>query len=128
MSRPGPVGLYLAYKLTKSSGDSIGSIVLSCPSASTCTVVASSFQQPDLSGAFVTEDGGRTWSASSMPTASPSQVQCFPNSQGTFVVHNFRLSAPQFQSAQNTCLSGMNFTVPMGVEDTNSGPDAPASH
>jgi hypothetical protein len=51
-----------------------------------------------------------------------------PDSQGTFVVHNFPLNAPQFQSAQNTCLSGMNFTVPTGIEDTNSGPNAPASH
>jgi RNA polymerase sigma-70 factor (ECF subfamily) len=50
-SRPGPPGL---------SGDSIGSIALSCPSASTCTVVASSFQQTGTSGAFVTEDGGQT--------------------------------------------------------------------
>jgi len=71
-SRPGPPGL---------SGDSTGSIALSCPSASTCTVVASSFQQTGTSGAFVTEDGGRTWSASPMPTASPSQVQCFPNAR-----------------------------------------------
>jgi hypothetical protein len=51
-----------------------------------------------------------------------------PNSQGTFVVHNFPLSAPQFQSAQNTCLSGMSFSVPMGIQDTNSVPNAPASH
>jgi hypothetical protein len=51
-----------------------------------------------------------------------------PHSQGTFVVHNFPLSAPQFQSAQNTCRSVTNFTGPMGVEDTNSGPNAPASH
>ena len=71
-SRPGPPGL---------SGDSIGSIALSCPSASTCTVVASSFQQTGTSGAFVTEDGGQTWSASPMPTAAPSQVQCFPNAR-----------------------------------------------
>ncbi|HTW10257.1 MAG TPA: hypothetical protein VME46_22325 [Acidimicrobiales bacterium] len=72
VSRPGPPGL---------SGDSIGSVALSCPSASTCTVVASSFQQTGTSGAFVTEDGGRTWSASPMPTAWPSQVQCFPNAR-----------------------------------------------
>ena len=71
-SRPGPPGL---------SGDSVGSIALSCPSASACTVVASSFQQTGTSGAFVTEDGGRTWSASPMPTAWPSQLQCFPNAR-----------------------------------------------
>jgi photosystem II stability/assembly factor-like uncharacterized protein len=72
VSRPGPPGLY---------GGSIGSIALSCPSASTCTVVASSYQQTGTSGAFVTEDGGQTWSASPMPTAWPSQVECFPNAR-----------------------------------------------
>jgi photosystem II stability/assembly factor-like uncharacterized protein len=72
VSRPGPPGLY---------GGSIRSIALSCPSASTCTVVASSFQQTGTSGAFVTEDGGQTWSASPMPTAWPSQVECFPNAR-----------------------------------------------
>ena len=51
-----------------------------------------------------------------------------PNRQGTFVVHNLALSAPQFQSAMNTCISGMSFTVPMGIQDTHSGPNAPASH
>jgi len=51
-----------------------------------------------------------------------------PNGQGTFVVHNFPLSTPQFQSAQNTCFSGMSFTVPMGIEDTSSRPNAPAAH
>ncbi|MGH8987793.1 MAG: hypothetical protein ACRDXC_04240 [Acidimicrobiales bacterium] len=71
-SRHGPAGL---------SGGSIGSIALSCPSASTCTAVASSFQQTGTSGAFVTEDGGQTWSASPMPTAAPSQLQCFPGAR-----------------------------------------------
>jgi photosystem II stability/assembly factor-like uncharacterized protein len=73
VSRPGPPEL---------SGDSIGSIALSCPSASTCTVVASNLEQPGgPSGAFVTGDGGRTWSASPIPTAWPSQLQCFPNTR-----------------------------------------------
>ena len=83
VSRPGPAGLSLDYQLTKSSsGPSIeGSVVLSCPSTSTCTVVASSLQPPGSSGAFVTQDGGRTWSASSMATAWPFQVQCFPNAR-----------------------------------------------
>lgn len=71
-SRPGPPGL---------SGGSIGSVALSCPSASTCTVVGPSFQQTGTSGAFVTEDNGQTWSASDMPTAAPSQVQCFPDAR-----------------------------------------------
>jgi photosystem II stability/assembly factor-like uncharacterized protein len=81
VSRPGPAGLSRAYE--SSSGAPIeGSIVLSCPSASTCTVVASNLQQPGpSSGAFLTEDGARTWSASSMPTAWPSQLQCFPDAR-----------------------------------------------
>ncbi|HTW10138.1 MAG TPA: hypothetical protein VME46_21730 [Acidimicrobiales bacterium] len=51
-----------------------------------------------------------------------------PNSQGTFVVHNFPLNAPQFQSAQNTCQSGMKLSVPIGIQDTDSAPNPPASH
>jgi photosystem II stability/assembly factor-like uncharacterized protein len=81
-SRPGPVGLPLVYpKLTKSSyPPPAGPIVLSCPSASTCTLVV-----PSSGRAFVTKDGGRSWSASSMPTASPPpQLQCFPDARCIF--------------------------------------------
>ncbi len=35
---------------------------------------------PTQFGAFVTKDGGRTWSASSMPSP-PFQVQCFPDAR-----------------------------------------------
>jgi len=68
--RPGPAGL-----------SSIGMVALSCPSSSTCTAVAPSSRQTGTSGAFVTKDGGQTWSASPMPTAAPSQVQCFPDAR-----------------------------------------------
>jgi photosystem II stability/assembly factor-like uncharacterized protein len=74
-SHPGPAGLSDDYVLTK---DSVGGeIELSCPRAETCTVVASGFFE---FGAFVTKDGGRTWSASSMPSASY-RVQCFPDAR-----------------------------------------------
>ena len=69
-SRPGPAKLSHGFGLIKTpSGPerSIGQVNLSCPRASTCTVVASSFGQLSASGAFVTKDGGRTWSASRMP-------------------------------------------------------------
>jgi hypothetical protein len=79
-SRPGPPGLSFAYQLTNGpsgTGPSIGPIDLSCPSASICTLVASSSRGH---GAFVTEDGGRTWTVSSTPSA-PYQVQCFPDTR-----------------------------------------------
>ncbi len=79
-SHPGPTGLSFAYQLSNGpsgTGPSIGLIDLSCPSASTCTLVASSSRGH---GAFVTKDGGRTWSASSMLSA-PYQVQCFPDAR-----------------------------------------------
>jgi hypothetical protein len=50
-----------------------------------------------------------------------------PNGQGVFVLHNFDLSSPQFQSAQQTCSSVAHLSGPMRVEATNSGPTAPAS-
>jgi hypothetical protein len=49
-----------------------------------------------------------------------------PNSQGVFVLHNFDLSSPQFQSAQQTCRSVAHLSGPMRIEATNSGPTAPA--
>jgi hypothetical protein len=82
-SHPAPAKLSHAYGLTKTpSGPErdIGQVDLSCASASTCTVVASSSGQLSLSGAFVTKDGGRTWSASHMPI-TPYQVQCFPDAR-----------------------------------------------
>jgi len=51
-----------------------------------------------------------------------------PNGQGTFVLHNFDLSAPRFQSVQSACRSAVHFTGPMSVQATNSGPSGPASH
>lgn len=76
-SRRGPAKLAYTYQLKKGSVEKEGPIDLSCPSASTCTVVASALFQ---FGAFVTEDGGRTWSAASMPSPSY-QVQCFPDAR-----------------------------------------------
>ena len=51
----------------------VGPIDLSCPGASTCTVVAH-----NLGAAFVTRDGGRTW-AGTFPPWAPALVQCFPD-------------------------------------------------
>lgn len=49
-----------------------------------------------------------------------------PTSQGVFVLHNFDMSSPQFQSAQKTCRSVAHLSGPMRIEATNSGPAAPA--
>jgi hypothetical protein len=49
-----------------------------------------------------------------------------PSSQGVFVLHNFDLSSPQFQSAQQKCRSVAHLSGPMRFEATNSGPSAPA--
>jgi photosystem II stability/assembly factor-like uncharacterized protein len=73
-SHPGPADLSSDYQLTKGPSGSRfsgGPTDLSCSSASACTLVA-----PDLASAFVTEDEGRSWSATS-PTAAAAQVQCF---------------------------------------------------
>jgi photosystem II stability/assembly factor-like uncharacterized protein len=43
-------------------------------------VVASNVSQPGQNDAFVTDDGGRTWSASSMLSV-PFKVQCFPDAR-----------------------------------------------
>jgi len=51
-----------------------------------------------------------------------------PNSKGVFVIHNFDMSSPEFQSTEKTCHSTSKFTGPMGVQATNSGPNAPAQH
>jgi hypothetical protein len=50
-----------------------------------------------------------------------------PNSKGTFVLHNFDMSSPQFHSAMQTCRSLAKFTGPLAVNATNSGPAAPAN-
>jgi photosystem II stability/assembly factor-like uncharacterized protein len=124
VSRPGPAGLSRAYE--SSSGTPIeGSIVLSCPSASTCTVVASNLQQPGpSSGAFVTEDGGRTWSASSMPTAWPSQVQCFPNARCISTGAGPYLGGPL--SASYSTDSGLNW-APAIVPSVPTSPVRPVT-
>jgi hypothetical protein len=51
-----------------------------------------------------------------------------PNNQGVFVLNNFDLSSNRFQSASQTCRTISNFTGPMPVNATNSGPAAPAPH
>ena len=51
-----------------------------------------------------------------------------PNNQGVFVLNNFDLSSNRFQSARQICRSIANFTGPMPVNATNSGPAAPAPH
>jgi photosystem II stability/assembly factor-like uncharacterized protein len=81
-SHPGPAKLSYAYQLVKGpSGSrySMGPVDMSCPTASTCTVVAAGLA-PSRFGAFVTEDGGWTWSSSPMPSPSH-QVQCFPDAR-----------------------------------------------
>jgi hypothetical protein len=49
-----------------------------------------------------------------------------PNSKGVFVLHNFDMSSPQFQSAQKTCGSVGHLSGPMRVQASNSGPAAPS--
>jgi hypothetical protein len=116
VSRPGPSGL---------SGGSIGSIALSCPSASSCTAVASSFQQTGTSGAFVTEDSGRTWSASPMPTSAwPSQVQCFPNARCISTGAGPYPGGPL--SASYSTNSGLNW-APATVPSVPGGPVRPVT-
>ena len=51
-----------------------------------------------------------------------------PNNHGVFVLNNFDLSSNRLQSARQTCRSLANFTGPMPVNATNSGPAAPAPH
>jgi hypothetical protein len=51
-----------------------------------------------------------------------------PDGQGVFVLHNFDLSSPRFQSAQKACRSIANLSGPMRINASNSGPTAPASH
>ncbi|HUB69132.1 MAG TPA: hypothetical protein VL984_01800 [Acidimicrobiales bacterium] len=50
-----------------------------------------------------------------------------PNGQGVFVFHNFDLSSPEFEAAEKTCRSIANFSGPMRVQATNSGPSAPGT-
>lgn len=74
-SHPAPAELSV-YQLPPGALSGIPGIDLSCSSASTCTAVAP-VSQPGGS-AFVTEDGGRTWSATPLSIA-PRWVQCLPD-------------------------------------------------
>jgi hypothetical protein len=111
-SRPGPAGLSFAYQLTSGpsgTGPSIGVVDLSCPSASTCTLVASG---PGGHGAFVTTDGGRAWTVTSTPSA-PYQVQCFPDARciSTGVTAGFYLGGPAELRASFSTDNGLSWSA-----------------
>jgi photosystem II stability/assembly factor-like uncharacterized protein len=76
--RPAPSWLSSLYPPGTTS---FGPVSLSCSTAATCSVVASN-SSGTLVGAFVTSNGGRSWSASSLPSGSSyAALRCFPSGQ-----------------------------------------------